>query len=342
MRETAQPTRRWTVVAAFFGQSNSRWLDDFIDDPSITFRKQPPVKRMENWHFSKASKTPVGAWFRHFKQARAAFADRPDGLVTCFPQLSMAAAAIKAFGRHKPRIIAYNYNLGGFPKGIKQWVSRSFARQIDIFVVHSPSEVRPYAEYLGVEEDRVRFVPLQRGQISEPRREDVDAPFVLSMGSAHRDYPSLIKAVDKIGVPTTIVTRPSDIDALPKSEYVTFLSRLSEAECMALLARARLSVTPVSNLTTASGQITFINAMQMGVPVIATSCPGTEGYITHDKTGRLVPPFDVDTLASEIKTLWDDEEMRQTLAIAATAESLNRFSDQAAANTLSGMINKLS
>jgi glycosyltransferase involved in cell wall biosynthesis len=131
-----------------------------------------------------------------------------------------------------------------------------------------------------------------------------------------------------------IITRASDIEALPKSPYVTFRSGLSKRECLEMMARARLSVTPVGNQSTASGQITFIASMQIGMPVIATACPGTDGYITDGVTGVLVPPSDVAALQAAISELWQDPERRATLADAARTEAAQRFSDAAAGRAL--------
>lgn len=332
----ARPARRWTIVAAWFEGPDpagpaSRWLDDFIDDPALVFRKQGPVRRARSWHERRGQVTPAGEWSGHLRQARAALADRPDGVVACFPPLAMCVALLKRLGRHKPRIIAYNYNLGGFPSGAKRRLARLVAAEIDVYVVHAPSEVEPYAAYLDVPRDRVRFIPLQRGRIDVPRAEDTEAPFLLAMGSAHRDYATLIEAVDALAIPTVIVTRAADIEALPRSPHVEFRSGLAPEACMDLLARARLSVTPISNLTTASGQVTLLDAMQLGVPLIVTDCPGAEGYVEDGRTGLLVPPFDVAAMGTAIASLWDDSARRAALAKAAQAESLSRFSDEAAA-----------
>ncbi len=158
------------------------------------------------------------------------------------------------------------------------------------------------------------------------------------MGSAHRDYPTLIHAAERLNVPTVIVTRASDIASLPKSPHVTFRSGMTEQDCLELLARATICVTPIANMTTASGQITFINAMQLGVPVIATRCPGTEGYIKHGSDGLLVAPFSVDEMVYTIDQLWHDSTLRMQLAGTARIAARERFSDQAAANRLLEMI----
>ncbi|MEL7133807.1 MAG: glycosyltransferase, partial [Pseudomonadota bacterium] len=213
-------------------------------------------------------------------------------------------------------------------------IARFSARHISYFFVHSPQEVDAYADYLGVAKDRVVFVPLQRAAPKIPRVEDTVDPYILAMGSAHRDYASLIDAVAPLGLRLLIVTRQDIIETLPKRDGVEFLHSLSQQECLELLAKARLSVTPLSNMQTASGQITFINAMQMGVAVIATRSPGTAGYVEDGATGVLVEAGDVDGLRQAITRLWQDDAARAELVERAQRFALEQLSDEAAADTL--------
>ncbi|MCF2906656.1 glycosyltransferase family 4 protein [Octadecabacter sp. CECT 8868] len=327
---TKDDRAKWIVIAAFFRGQENRWLDDFIVDDQIVFEKISPLAADRDWHKGKSKITPLLAWFGHLRHAKAALRGQPDGIIACFPQLAICAAFWKRLGRSKPAIIAYNFNLGALRSGLRQRLARAVAGEIDCFVVHSPDEVARYATYLDVPQERVQFVPLQRGQIKIARKEDIEAPFILSMGSAHRDYPTLIKAVNQLNYPTVIVTRASDIATFPESANVTYRSGLTEKQCLDLMARARMCVTPIANMTTASGQITFINAMHLGTPVIATRCPGTEGYIKDGYDGVLVAPFDVDDLTAAIDQLWQDETQREALAKRASETARARFSDQAA------------
>ncbi len=331
----------WAVAAFFFVDERSPWLDNLIDDETLTFRKVPALRRSDSWHRKRTAWESLKVWAGHLGQAARALAHRPDGVVTAFPQLAMCAGLLKRLGPARPHIVAYNFNLGSLSPGRRQKVARFIAPAIDAFVVHSPSEIGPYAAYLGVPESRFHFVPLQRGAPGIARDEDTERPFLLAMGSAHRDYETLIEAVDALAIPTIIVTRPDAAAALPKSPHVTLKSDLSYEECLDLLARARVSVTPISNLETASGQITFINAMHMGVPVIATRCLGTEGYIEDGKTGLLVPPFDAGALQDAIAGLWHDGARRTEIAARGREEADRRFTDAAAAAALHAIIRQI-
>lgn len=194
----------------------------------------------------------------------------------------MCAALLRKLSCAKPPIIGYNFNLGGFPNGPRGWFVRWVAQEVACFVVHSPTEVAPYARYLRVPEKRVVFVPLQRGEIGRERQEATE-PYIIAMGSAGRDNPTLIRAVDTLRYPTRSITRKADIADLPQSDLVSFHSDMSMRDCLKMLAGARLQVTPIRSLTTASGQITFLNAMQLGIANIVTDCPGTQTILPMDR-----------------------------------------------------------
>lgn len=332
--------RRWNVAARFFKGPDVRWLDDFIIDPNLTFRKILSPGE-DGWHSSRRRRTTSGQWLEILRHGWRAFAAQPHGIITCFPQLAMTVGALKGLTARKTKIVAYNFNLGGLPGGARRLLARLAARHVDIFVVHSPSEVVPYARYLSVEERRIRFVPLQRGELTLERREDMLAPYLLAMGSAHRDYFTLISVAESLGLRTLIVTRKDMIEQLPKRPCVEFRHGLSEAECLELLAGARLSVIPIDNLATASGQVTVVNSMMLGVAVIATKCPGTDGYLEDGVTGLLVEPFDTEGMKQAIRRLWYNLAEREAVASAGKAYALNHFSDPAVAGALQAILAEL-
>ncbi|KIC45497.1 hypothetical protein RA28_10470 [Ruegeria sp. ANG-S4] len=338
-------SKTWVVAAGFFDGQDDVWLDDFISDDTIEFKKVAPAQKPGDWHHRRSQLTSLGEWKSHLLHVRSAFIDRPDGIITCFPQLALCAAVLKRLtfsSAGRPKIIAYNFNLGALPKGVKKRLLRLFSEQINTYVVHSPTEISSYAEVLGVPEDRVVFIPLQRGEIDLQRDEDKDSPYILSMGSAGRDFDTLIKAVDNLGIRTVIVSKPSIVKELPKTSNVEFLSGLTQEKCLELLASCRLSVTPISNLESASGQVTFLNGMRLGVPVVATSSPGTDGYIEHEQNGILVEPFNVGAMQAAIKRLWESETLRDAMSDRARTDAREKFSDEAISRELHRIVQSVS
>jgi len=336
----------WRIAADHFGGPGSTWIDDFVPPTAgLTFEKVPPPERGASWHNQKSARTGAAAWMRHLRHAGQALKGHPgtglDGLVTVFPQLALTAGAIKRVRRLDLPLVAWTFNIGTLAPGPRQRLARFAAPALDRIIVHSPTEIAPYARYFGLPEDRFTFVPLHRPEIDIARAEDTENPYILAMGTAQRDYPRLIEALEPHAIRTIIVAGADLAASLPTHPWLEVRSGLDRAECWRLLARARLSVTPVSNLRTASGQVTFVMAMKFGVPVIATRCPGTDGYIEDGRTGILVEPGDTAALRAAIVDLWDDAPARMRLSQTARAEAEARFSYTAAGQRMAEELNRV-
>jgi glycosyltransferase involved in cell wall biosynthesis len=81
-----------------------------------------------------------------------------------------------------------------------------------------------------------------------------------------------------------------------------------------VLAGLDLYVSP--SLSEAS-PISILEAMALGVPVLATAVGGVPEMIEHNVSGWLVPPSDPDALVDAMETLLGDEPLRKRLAEAA-------------------------
>src|SRR6056297_2057545 len=146
---------KWCILADFFSSENSVWLDNFIDHPDLTFVKVPPYRREASWHARRGMTTGLSKWLVHITHACKGLAQRPDGIITCFPRIAMSMGLVlRLTGRRIP-VVAHNFNIGTLAPSLKQRFARLAASRIDHFLVHSPSEIAPYAAYLGVPEERV-------------------------------------------------------------------------------------------------------------------------------------------------------------------------------------------
>lgn len=329
---------KWIVAAPFFAKGKqNRWIDDFVTDPALQFRKVLPADALEDrWHSRSQRGTGLVEWMDYWRHCRKAFkaANGCAGIITLFPQLALLAALRKRVSGARAPIIAWCFNIGAPPGRLKRLIGRWAFQSVNHFVVHSSREVTLAKEWFGIPERKVTFVPLQKGEMTIRATEDTREPFIVAMGSANRDYRTLIEAIDGTGIPLTIVAAPRCIAHLRIPKNVTHLHDLTHAACLELAARARISVIPLLDVEAASGQVTFLEAMRLGRPVITTRSPGTEDYITDGQTGLLVPVGDSRSLREAIHSLWTDGARRQLLADAARHYAQAHFSDEAIAMRL--------
>ena len=71
--------------------------------------------------------------------------------------------------------------------------------------------------------------------------------------------------------------------------------------------------------------VAVLEAMAMGLPVVATDVPGCREAVVHGETGFLVPPRDVDELVQAIQKLVEDPALRQRMGQASRARVVQHF-----------------
>lgn len=140
----------------------------------------------------------------------------------------------------------------------------------------------------------------------------VDQPVAISVArlSAEKDFPTLLRAMAVAirAVPELTLKLVGDGPERPALErlsqelgltgHVEFLGERQDVP--RLLAQAAFFVT--SSLTEGIS-LTLLEAMAVGLPVIATSVGGNSEIVDDGRTGQLVPPGNVGALASAIAVM---------------------------------------
>lgn len=94
---------------------------------------------------------------------------------------------------------------------------------------------------------------------------------------------------------------------------------------LSLLASADLLVLP--SIAEPFG-LSLVEAMALGVPVVATRAGGPVEVVQEGRSGLLTPPGDVHALADGILAMFGDETHRANMGKAARADFLDRFTAQ--------------
>jgi glycosyltransferase involved in cell wall biosynthesis len=288
-----------------------------------------------------ASKQDWSDYWQHSNDTWAQAQRNKAGIITAFPQLAVCVGMKRRLSISRTPLIAGTFNLGQLHKGYKKQLARIALKRVDKFIVHSSAELTNYSKYLNLPQDKFEFIRLHKPIMAITELEDVETPFLLSMGSANRDYKTLFSAIKRLQYPLTIVAPKHILANLDIPSSVTIKSNLSIEECRALVQKALINIIPIDNQYTASGQVTVIEAMMYNKAVIATDTLGTRDYIENGKTGLLVSSKSVDELESAIETLWTDSILRKSLADQAKAYVKQELSQEKAASQLLEVLNKL-
>ena len=102
----------------------------------------------------------------------------------------------------------------------------------------------------------------------------------------------------------------------------------SVADSSDSLRRADLFVLPSRE---EGMSIALLEAMALGIPLIASSVPGNQRLVNDGEHGRLVPPNDPNFLAHAILDQWHDHDQAILMGLAARSRVSREFSIQAVA-----------
>ena len=312
---------RWLLVTSFLRSKDQPWIHDAVQMPPHQFAIVPATYA----HDRSRKNTSSREWLDYLWQALAGWVaawrspDKPVGFITAFPPNAVCVGLIKRLTGSKAPIVALTFDLSRKYEVRKRTLAAFALARVNVFVVFSRREIITYSDMLGLPRERFVYVPFTEEMVEPSFTEDGADPFVLAMGTANRDYATMVAAVKQLGLRTIIIAGPRAIDAASVPANVTILSGLTLEKCHELCQKARVNVVPLDTDDTASGQVTVRYAMMFGKAVIATTSIGTEDYIEDGVTGLLVPPGDAGAMAAAIKDLWDNPIRRATMGDAARA-----------------------
>lgn len=338
---------KWAIAAPFLDIDNidtANWLEPFVPGDEHRFQLIPRQKPLPKWHDRKSKFTPIDDWLVYMRQAADALNSDADGIITVFPQVASAVGLQQKLRfSHKP-VVAWLFNVGTCRPGLRQKLAQISLSQIDYFVVHTRKEIEIYSQWLGIPVDRFEFVPYQVPNIAIDYEEDRQTPFIASLGSAHRDFSTLFNAVQTLNIKTVVATGKTAVEGMTIPQQVELPFGINKAECLRLAQQARLNIVPLQPKegVTAAGQVTLVESMMMGRPLIVTNIYGAEDYIVHGETGWLVEPNSLESMTEAIDRLWHDDALRQRLGKNARAHALEHFSDPCAGRHLERILTQIS
>ncbi|QQE66172.1 glycosyltransferase [Leptolyngbya sp. BL0902] len=339
---------KWSVAAPFIDVENitttDPWLVPYVPGNNHELTIIPRPEPLPKWHTRKSKYTSVREWSVYMRHASSALNASTEGIITAYPQLPAAIGLQQALRFRKKPVIAWIFNVGTCSTGLRRKLAQFSLKDVNYFIVHTRREVNIYSQWLGLPKSRFEFVPYTGSEIPIEYHEDTENPFITSLGSAHRDFPTFFEAVKRLNLKTVVATSESAVQGVAVPEQVELPFGISRDDCLRLAQQARLSVLPLlpKKDVTAAGQVTIIDAMMMGRPLILTNLYGADDYVIHGETGWLVKPNCVDSMTEAIDTLWHDHDLRRRISHNARAYALEHFSFSASGRQLGQVLDRFS
>ena len=335
------------LFVAWFLRPDRQWLGEFLPPERFECSYVSLEERVDSTH----QRTPGKKWWQLFQlalKARVHLARHPQDLVvSAFPQGGFALGLVNLLTLARTPHVVWYFNCGHEYQGARKWLSRLAYRYVDRFIVYTKHERAAYARTFALPEERFVFTYLTGVQL-EPEdyrgareRYGLAPRYIAALGSSGRDYATLFKAVEGLPVQLVVVAHPHGLPEGPVPANVKVITSIPQQDYLGIIAEAELVAIPVNNQQTASGQMTLIQAMSLGVPVVATRCIGTEDYIREGENGWFVPMGDVEAWRRTLRAVLEAPEARRALADNALRFARERFFDRAGAQVLMDLIDEL-
>jgi len=243
------------------------------------------------------------------------------------------------FSRKRPRIAIANHHLSS------KWKSRFFRllhldAVTDAIICMNQFQANFAKTTLRIENHKVYelvYGACVDGSFFTPARaEQTGIPYVLSVGREGRDFETLVKALDTLDIPATIVAsgmRGANqySNLLPTSQKnVKVLRDISYTELRSLYAGCAFVILPLHDLEYPAGITAIMEAMAMGKAVIATRSRGVCELIEDGNTGMWAKVADPEDLRMKILSLWNNPHLAKRMgknarAFAEERVNLNRY-----------------
>ena len=219
---------------------------------------------------------------------------------------AMLLCALKRFFHLKmPPIL--DVDISSFHKesysGIIHRLSQYSSKAFDYMIYHTSSQQQYYNKQFPWLSDKSQFVLLgvdyeywknkTYNDIKEKKS------YIVCVGYRKRDWKTLLEAYDKaqINEDLYLIGNPNLKSENPKVKVLPFIPI---EELMTYIVNSRFSVIPLDNFNYSFAQLTLLQQMALGVPILAADVPAIRDYAYVSKGIELFVPYDVNDLVKKL------------------------------------------
>ena len=196
---------------------------------------------------------------------------------------------------------------------LKRGFQRLAFGSTDLVVASARGEIDIYSRRLSLPRERFRFVPFHTNVVS-PGPVGEGQGYAFSAGRSGRDFEVLARAAHDAELDLVVIGDGASLRGLTFPPSTRVLVDQPYDRYLELLHGCDFVVVPLVDLPRSTGQVVILEAMAIGKPVIATETIGTVDYVESGETGLLVAPGDAKALATAMRRLSEDSELRANLS----------------------------
>jgi len=325
----------WTRWASSRSNAEAHWFFRHFEEPVET--RVVGIDSWKGWRFEERL-------LHHYpiQSLRAVRAAREADAVICHGAQSAVALLALARLADLPPVIVVDVgalNAGRRRETLRFNLTRWAMKAAAAIVWHSKGSQDYVSREAPELASRGHFLPYGVDQEKFSAYAGLDkADYVVCVGSASRDWQSVISAWDDIDdIPLLLVGAKGCVStANPRIEVLPVVGL--EDYCV-LAARARFSILPLEDSPISVGQMTLLQSLAMGTPVIASDVAPIRDYLGMGTVS--VDPADCGALSASVTRLWADRDEQERLRRAGLEVTADRLSQRRMATALERLLREV-
>jgi glycosyltransferase involved in cell wall biosynthesis len=317
------------------------WLrDEFTHLPNSWQHYSSLGCKLPQWLPKKQS---VARFVQAFRAVQAS-KKSPSLLVSHGPRPAYYGGRMaQLFNPSLPHLV-YSFNYTNLPTGLQHKAMAKAYQQADRFVVYSTVEIQLYADYFGIDTDRIDMLHWSVHAPKVPFNEVplVAGDYICALGSQGRDYETLFEAVRLLKhIQLVVVATAESVQHLSIPENVKLYTHIPLTQAHNILTHSRMMVVPLRDSQVPCGHVTIVSGMFFKKAMVVTNSAGVHDYIQDHQTGLFYEPKQVKDLAEKIQQLWDDATKANALAEAGYQFSSDKCTEKSVVNYFNNYLNHL-
>ena len=197
------------------------------------------------------------------------------------------------------------------------------SKYIDRFVCFAREECNYYAQMFGTGRERFVFIPL--GIAPVQCNDCSDEGYVFATGRSNRDYDFLTRVMQ--GTDYKCVIACDNFTKSADADNVTVLDNCFGNSMIDAMAHCRCVAIPLKDANMSSGQLTILQAMSLGKPVICSDVAGIKDYVENGSA--MIIANDVDAWRRALQSIGSDTQYAARLSEKAQALFHSKFTENA-------------
>ena len=193
-----------------------------------------------------------------------------------------------------------------YTSGLIHKLSQFSSKEFDYMVYHTSSQYDYYKEYFPWLKDKCKFIPCGVDYNYWKLKTYEDIPekdqYIVCVGYRKRDWNTLLKAFDKIDIPEKLylIGNPDIKCDNPKVKVLPFIPI---EKLMTYIINSKFSVVPLDDFNYSFGQMTLLQQMALGVPVLAADVSAIRDYVNCSEGVLPYVAYNVEDLASKLEKM---------------------------------------